>query len=216
MNVKQYTDEKYTPVSELAVLGQDFIGQLTEYRRQFAEVIQLGNLDFAFLVESPSLIKKRFIKNVELKGMFDFEDPDYILEIAKSIVLDKEVKGIKIPESKRLKELYVKNDKDLTIITNFLSEYKFENQEVKTQDVELNKILPELSRNEIGFITTHNIKELKYSINDFQEKFTSSYETARKSLDKLFGLKLYTKQKVGKKFVYSPTEKLITLTKGGA
>lgn len=216
MDVKLYTDEKYVPLTELAAFGDLFVEQTKNYRRMFMEIVQLGDLDFVNITETPHLIKKRFVKNVELKGAFDLkaENNDFILEIAKRIAKGEEIEGFKVPNAEKLKELYLQNGKDLTIITNYLTE-KIDDFITPASAKEIDKLMPELSRNEINFIKKYNGRNLNYSINDFQMQNKTSYETARKSLDKLTELKLYLKQKIGKKFVYSPTDKLLTLVKGG-
>lgn len=216
MDVKLYTDEKYVPISELKAFGDAFIQETQNYRRMFLEVIQLGDLDFVNIVETPHLIKKRFIKNIELKGLLDIkvENNDYILAIAKAIAQGESIGGIKIPQADKLRDIYLANNKDLTIITNYLTEKIDEIIKVGSTD-SLDKVFPELSKFEVKFIRKFNAKNLSYSISDFQEQNKTSYETARKALDKLTELKLYIKQKVGKKFVYMPTDKLITVVKGG-
>lgn len=216
MDVRLYTDEKYVPINELQAFGDEFINETKNYRRMFMEVIQLGDLDFVNIVETPALIKKRFIKNIELKGILNInvENNDYILAIAKAIAKGEDVEGVNIPHASKLREIYLQNGKDLTIITNYLTE-KINDVVVKTTSNEIEKVMPELSKNEVQFIKKFNGRNLNYSINDFQEQNKTSYETARKSLDKLSELKLYIKQKIGKKFVYSPTDKLLILMKGG-
>lgn len=217
MNVKTYTDEKYIPLTELNAFGGEFIENTKEYRRNFIEVIQVDDLHFVNLVETPNLVKKRFIKNIELKGLLQIEVPesDYILHIAKQIVKGEKIDGISIPNIKELKELYLRNEKDLTIVTNYLTLNidKF----IERQDEEmLSKKLPELSKHELKYIHEFHDKNLNYTISHFQELNNTSYETSRKSLEKLKDLSLYTKVKIGKKFVYKPTDKLVQIMKGGA
>lgn len=217
MNVKTYTDEKYIPLTELNAFGGEFIENTKEYRRNFIEVIQVDDLHFVNLVETPNLVKKRFIKNIELKGLLQIEVPesDYILHIAKQIVKGEKIDGISIPNIKELKELYLRNEKDLTIVTNYLTLNidKF----IERQDEEmLSKKLPELSKHELKYIHEFHDKNLNYTISHFQELNNTSYETSRKSLEKLKDLSLYSKVKIGKKFVYKPTDKLVQIMKGGA
>lgn len=217
MNVKMYTDEKYVPITELRGFGGDFIEDTKKYRRDFIEVIQVDDLHFVNLVETPNLVKKRFIKNIELKGLLqiDVPDNDFILHIAKCIVKDEQVEGIKIPNTKELKELYEKNEKDLTIVTNYLTT-NIDKYITRSDQDDIAKQLPELSRYELTFIDKFNDTNHNYTISDFQTLNNTSYETSRKSLEKLKDLSLYSKQKVGKKFIYKPTARLIQIMKGGA
>lgn len=217
MNVKMYTDEKYVPITELRAFGGDFIKDTKKYRRNFIEVIQVDDLHFVNLVETPNLIKKRFIKNIELKGLLQIQVPDndFILHIAKCIVKGDEVPGLKIPQTKELKELYENNEKDLTIVTNYLT-INIDKYLTKSNHDGISKQLPELSKYEISFIDKFNDINHNYTIHDFQDLNKTSYETSRKSLEKLKELSLYSKQKVGKKFIYKPTDKLQQIMKGGA
>ena len=217
MNVKTFTDEKYVPLTELNAFGGEFIENTKEYRRNFIEVIQVDDLHFVNLVETPNLVKKRFIKNIELKGLLQIEVPesDYILHIAKQIVKGEKIDGINIPNVKELKELYLKNEKDLTIVTNYLT-MNIDKFIAKQDEDQLSKKLPELSKYELKYIHQFHDKNLNYTINHFQELNNTSYETSRKSLEKLKDLSLYTKEKIGKKFVYKPTDKLVQIMKGGA
>lgn len=215
MDVRLYTDENYVPLKDLVAFGGDFISKATEYRRSFIEVIQLNDFDFVNIVETPSLVKKRFSKNVELKGLVDIKAPnnDYILEIAKSIVKDEEVFGLDESTINGLKAKYLENGKDLTIVTNYLTNNFDRLIKVKPSE-NLVHSLPELTKYDVEFINEFNDLKMNYSISDYQSITDSSYETGRKSMDKLVSMKLYIKTKVGKKFVYRPTEKLKALLKG--
>ncbi len=216
INIKQYTDENYVPISDLANLGSDFVLATKEYRRSFMEMIPLNDIDFVNIVETPQLIRKRFAKNVDIKGQLELEAEhnDFILEIAKYIVSEREIPGLVLSERERVMAKYDANGNDLTIVTNYLIKNidKFLNKEI-TGDLEHS--FPELSKNDREFIKTFNDIRLHYTIADYQSITNCSYETGRKSLERLSSLELYRKKKVGKKFVYAPTQKLANATKGG-
>ena len=91
MDIKDYTDIKYIPLNELKPLGTDFFNKTDEYRKRFIQVVELEGFKFASLVETPLLVKKRYEKNVEIKGVikFDFKTYDYILEITKFLATGK-------------------------------------------------------------------------------------------------------------------------------
>jgi Fic family protein len=61
---------------------------------------------------------------------------------------------------------------------------------------------PTLSEKAAQFYVANNNPENSYTIQSFREYVGSSYETARYSLDNLVKLGLYSKTKVGKKYVY--------------
>lgn len=218
MDLRLYTDENYVPMSDLLSFGPEFVNKISEYRRTFMEVVNLNDFDFVNIIETPSLIKKRFIKNIELKGLFDFEaeNNDYILEIAKLIVANKEVKGLKIPNNDILIKKYVDNNKDLTIITNYIVKNIDSLLVIEKDGVgNLEQRIPELTKLDVAFIVSCNNSNLNYTISDYQEVNKCSYETGRKACDKFVELDLFIKKKVGKKFVYKPTDKLQLLVKGG-
>lgn len=218
MDLRLYTDENYVPISDLSSFGPEFVSKISEYRRTFMEVVNLNDFDFVNIIETPSLIKKRFIKNIELKGIFDFkaENNDYILEIAKLVVANKEIKGLRIPNHDILIKKYVDNNRDLTIITNYIVKNIDSLLVIEKDDVgNLEQKIPELTKLDVAFIATCNKPNLSYTIGDYQEVNNCSYETGRKACDKFVELKLFEKKKIGKKFVYKPTEKLQLLVKGG-
>ncbi len=62
---------------------------------------------------------------------------------------------------------------------------------------------PELSVKQAKFYVNHSDVKINYTLKDFQEYFSSSYETSRYSLDKLVELGFYKKKKIGKKFYYN-------------
>ena len=217
MDVKFYTDDKYVPMSQLSNLGEKVVEASKEYREGFSEVVQLDDLVFVHLVETPKLVKNRFIKNIELKDTFDFEAPDHdlILHLAKMIVKGEKIDRLNLEDRDKLIALYKENKNDLTIVTTYLSqniEKLLENKKVKNLDQKM----PELTKYEIAFIKNNNDLDLTYSINDFQNQNKTSYETSRKALEKLANLSLFNKDKVGKKFVYRPTKQLRQILKGGA
>lgn len=215
MIINKYTDVDYVPMSKLSSLSSEVREEIKTYREKFSEVIKLDNLSFATIVETPILIKKRFIKNVELSKSLNLkvEDNDFILSFAIAIANGKNIKHINKEKERLLQDIYKENNNDLTIITTYLiNELNVSNN--KSNDIR--KLLPGLSNNEIKFIKNNNDIRYNYSLQDFQALNKSSYETARKSLEKLANLELYLKEKVGKKFIYKPSNKLITLVKGGA
>ncbi|NQZ66360.1 MAG: hypothetical protein HRT99_04085, partial [Mycoplasmatales bacterium] len=108
---------------------------------------------------------------------------------------------------------YKENNNDLTIITNWLVLNIKEILNYGTNKMIFD--MPELSKNNINFIQTFNKEKQSYSINDYIKLVKCSYETGRKSLEKLVKLDLYRKNKLGKKFVYKPTKKLKNILKGG-
>ncbi len=106
------------------------------------------------------------------------------------------------------------NNHDLTIINNYLIE-KIDDLFNHVKQENLDHQLPELSKNDILFIKSCNNLKLNYSIQDYLKNSLCSYETGRKSLSRLVQLALYNKSKIGKKFVYKPTNKLILLLNRG-
>ena len=216
MNVRNYTEDNYIPLSELSSFGKEIINEIKEYRNNYVEIIEIDSFHFAKLIETPKLVKKRFIKNVEIKNVFNLKskDNDFILDLAKSFVINKLPDNIYIPDREKLIKLYKENDKDLTLITNYLSNrieefYKQENQ------AEIKNLCPELSSYEISFIKECNTLNLAYSLNDFISLNATSYETARKSMEKLKMMNLYSKEKISKKFIFRPTSKLLEIIRGG-
>ena len=215
MNVKKYTDQEYVPASELKPLGATLLDQITDYRQSFIEIISLDNLDFATIVETPSLVKKRFNKNIDIKDKIDFipKSNDYLLEIAIAIVKNKLKFKIDAKIKKRLLDLFYKNNKDMTIITNYLTN-NIEALLKIDPEKQITKIAPQLSKKETRFINKYHQINHNYDLNDFIELNRSSYETARRSLEKLASLKFYSKSKVGRKFIYKPTKKIFQIMKG--
>lgn len=215
MNIKQYTDEKYIPITDLSSMGDNFVASTKEYRQAFMEMIPVNDFEFANIVETPNLVKKRFSKNVEIKGRLDIaaEDNDYILALAISLVKGNDVKGLDAQSRKSIIKKYEDNAHDLTIITNWLVENI--DKVIETDIEDLSYEMPELNLNDINFINQFNKENQHYSINDYLKINKTSYETGRKALEKMSSLKLYMKTKLGKKFVYKPTSKLVNITKGG-
>ena len=215
MDIRQYTDEKYIPLSDLASMGESFVVSTMEYRETFMEIIPVSDLEFANIVETPKLVKKRYSKNVELKGRIDIEakNNDFILEIALKIVKGEEVPRLDQATIQNINKKYISNNKDLTIITNWLVNNIEKLVQNSKEDVAY--IMPELNANDIAFINIYNKETQHYTINDYIKMHSTSYETGRKALEKLTKLKLYSKNKLGKKFVYQPSIKLINIMKGG-
>lgn len=216
MDVKQYTDEKYIPINDLSSFGDKFINQTKEYRQNFMEIIPLSDFEFANIVETPKLVKKRYEKNVEIKGRLeiDAKHHDYILALALKIIKGESMEIIDKETRKNIINKFKENMFDLTIVTNWL----VDNVDNLIKDTSLENIsyeIPELNHNDIKFINKYNKKNEHYSINDYIKLNTSSYETGRKALERMSELKLYIKTKLGKKFVYKPTQKLLEIMKGG-
>ena len=219
MNLKQYTDENYIPLSDLQFLDKESVDRTIRYRREFLQIIPLDEITYVNIVETPTLIKKRYSKNVELKGRIDIEaeDNDYILEIAKDMVngTGKEIKLLE-EEKNKLLEKYKNNNNDLTIITSYIIRNIPKIINLQDQN-KIQNLIPELNDNDSIFLKNANNINMYYSIKDYQDITSCSYETGRKSLDKLVELELFKKRKVGKKFVYKPTTEItITNIKGGS
>ena len=214
--VKKYTDENYIAINDLRSFGDDFIIKTREYRNNFVQMIPINELDYVKIVETPTLIKKRYVKNVELKGLIEIDsaEHDYILELAKFLVNGNKIEGIDQATQKSIIQKYMENEKDLTIVTNYLAN-NINKIILIDSTTDLETIFPELSKKDLKFLAHANNKNLNYTIQKYQNLTNSSYETGRKSLDKLTDLKLFTKQKIGKKFVYKPTDKLQAIMKGG-
>jgi uncharacterized protein related to proFAR isomerase len=120
MDVKNYTDIQYIPLTDLSSLSQEYIEKIKNYRNSFKEFIKLPDLSFASLTETPKLLKKRYCKNVEIKNLLDIEaeDNDFILEIAKTIIKENKTFEINQKKYEIILNKYLKNNKDLTIVTN--------------------------------------------------------------------------------------------------
>lgn len=215
MKFKDYTDEKYIPISELSSMGDAFVEQTKEYRQTFMEMVPVSDFEFANIVETPKLVKRRYEKNVELKGILDIkaENHDYILALALMIVKGEEIPGISRSMCESINKKYKENMGDLTIITNWLVD-NVENI-TRKESGDIAHIIPELNVKDMNFIEKYNRPNEHYSIKEYLDLNGSSYETGRRALDKMANLKLYIKTKLGKKFVYKPTQKLANLVKGG-
>lgn len=212
METRKFTDIEYIPEANLKIISLDMYEQEINYRKQFIDIIAIDDFTFIKIVETPFLIKKRFEMNTDIKGIvqMDFESNDYILEIAKNIVLNKPIEGLLLSDKTKLLDQYSSNGNDLTIITTYLVKNIFK-MLVASSAQDLDNLYPELSNFDKLFIRTNNQITLSYKISDYQKINYCSYETARKSLDKLASLNLYKKSKIGKKFVYQPTDKLINI-----
>ena len=213
MDVKKYTNNKYIPINELSPLGDSFVKQIQEYRKEYSEIIEIGNT-FAFLVETPTLIKERYKANIRLIRSNRTTDDDSILSVAKEIVSGIKKHKFKKDELNQALKKYKENNNDLTIITKYI----IDNLHIleDTQESQVEYSIPELSKSDIRFIRKYNQLNHHYSIKEYINENNNSYETGRKAMEKLAELKLYSKKKLGKKFVYSPTNKLEQIMKGGA
>ncbi|MCK5867197.1 MAG: hypothetical protein KAG14_02245 [Mycoplasmataceae bacterium] len=213
MDIKDYTDRKYIPLNELKPLGEDFFNETDKYRKRFIQVIELDGFKFASLVETPELVKKRYEKNVEIKGMidFDFKTYDYILEISKFLVTGQKFEWLDMDKLEPVMKRYI-SECDLTLVTSYLVDNI--NSLIVFQEEEVIYDIPELTNNDLKFIRKFNKKNQHYSINEYTNINESSYETGRKALERLTLLSLYKKTKLGKKFMYTPTDKLTIMMKG--
>ena len=215
MDIKIYTDKQYVPLSDLVSLNQDFINKIKDYRDQHKEFIKLSDLSFVSLVETPKLVKKRYSKNVEIKEKLNIEakDNDFILEIAKRIVKDNKKYKINEKDYQILINKFEDNGKDLTIITNWIIEnINLFIQKQKLED-DILKIIPYLNKKDLNFIFKYLSKNSYCSIEKYIKTNQTSYETARKAMERMTKYNIFTKEKVGKKFIYKPTKKTIELIK---
>lgn len=215
MDIKIYTDKQYVPLTDLVSLNQDFISKIKDYRDQHKEFIKLSDLSFVSLVETPKLVKKRYSKNVEIKEKLNIEakDNDFILEIAKRIVKDNKKYKLNEKDYKILIKKFEENEKDLTIITDWIIENI--NLFIQNQQLEdsILKIIPHLSKKDLNFIFKYSNKNSYCSIEKYLKINQTSYETGRKSMERMTKYNIFTKEKVGKKFIYKPTKKIIELIK---
>lgn len=208
MNIKETTDLRYVPIKDLSNFGNDFVNKTKEYRRTFMEVIQLDDLSFVNIVETPKLLKQRYMKNIDIKNIVSFEasENDFILQIAKDLILKKQKVKLDSTVKENLIKRFEENGRDITIITSYLVENidKF----IKVEDeTELRHDYPELTKSQIMFVNKYQDPSKGYVLKDYQELTGTSYETARKSLDKLAELKFYKKEKFGRKFVFKAIRK---------
>ncbi|NQZ29575.1 MAG: hypothetical protein HRT98_04290 [Mycoplasmatales bacterium] len=216
MEKGKFTNDIYVPIKKLEQMDSSISMYVKTYRTQFTNIISFGNV-FAKMVETPELIKKRYAKNVEISNKLDIDviDYDYITEIAKLLVLQKEI-PIKIPANtkKYILNEFEEEGNDLTLVTNWLIN-EIDGFFVKEKDIDLRRMIPELSKKDELFIKNYNERTKSYSIDDYIKYVSCSYETARSSLERLTELELFIKDKQGKRFVFKPTEKLENIMKGG-
>ena len=214
MEPAKYTNEKYIPINQLSSMGDDFVLSIKQFRKPFTEVVEVGE-SFASIVETPHLVKERFIANMQISKIIkaDVENHDYVLDIAKQLVLGKDMYGLLKLAKDSIKK-YKESNNDLTIVTKFVIENIELILETKKELVEFK--IPELSKKDIKFINKYSKRDHKYSINEYIKENKSSYETGRKAMEKMVSLQLYQKEKLGKKFIYSPTTKLLNIVKGGS
>jgi len=215
MDIKKYTDEKYIPATEIKPMGSIFVSKTNAYREAFREIIQVDHDEYANIVETPSLLKDRWNKNFEIKGMVPKQESnDIILEISKSLIKDQDVLNIPANIRKSLFRKYIDNAKDLTIITTWLIK-NIDSYIRNTPSGDITHLFPELSEKDQLFLMKYNNPQLSYSIKDYESLNNTSYETSRKALERMASLKFYEKTKISKKFVYKPTELLEKTIKGG-
>ena len=215
MNIEKYTDKKYIPASELKPMGSVFLSESNAYRQQFREIIQINEEEYANIVETPKLVKKRWNKNFEIKGMIPKQESnDLILELSKLIVINKDNLNIPAQVRKSIFKKYIDNAKDLTIISTWLIE-NINDYIRNTPSGDIHHLFPELSEKDQIFLMKYNNPQLSYSIKDYKDLNNTSYETSRKALERMAQLKFYEKTKISKKFVYKPTQLLEETIKGG-
>lgn len=77
-------------------------------------------------------------------------------------------------------------------------------QIIEDREKKLLEMYPRLSKKQAHFYASHCQIGLHYTIEDFQQFEHSVYETARTSMDALANLGFYKKEKINKKFVYTP------------
>ena len=209
MTIKEITDSKYVPLSDLSNFGKDFIDKTKAYRRTFMEMIQMDDLSFVNIVETPKLLKERYKKNIDIKNKISIEaeENDFILEMAKNIIKNKSKLKLDIKTKNNLIYMFEKNGRDITIITSHLTQYIENYLGVDKEEDEVSRYYPELTKAQIRFIEKYRNIKKSYILKDYQELNSTSYETARKSLEKLVELKFFKKEKIGKKFIFKPIHK---------
>ncbi len=214
MESRKITNQEYIPLGKLELMDSKIFLETKEYRADHLKIISSQG-DYSKLVETPELMKKRYIKNVEISREIPMqvEDNDLILELAKKLIIKKNI--LKIPDSKvkKLLKIYEEENNDLTIITTWLVENVTEY--LKSNNEDIRRIIPQITQKDLKFIKSANQFNSYYSINDYIKIISCSYETARKALEKMTKLNLFQKIKQGKKFLYQPTKKLVEINKGG-
>ncbi len=215
MEKGKFTNDIYVPIGKLEQMDSNISSFVKAYRIEFTNIISFNNI-YVKIVETPELIKKRYAKNVEISQKLNIivDDYDYISEIAKLIVANKEL-PINIPknELKQILTEFKEEGNDLTIVINWLI-INIDKFFIKEQDIDLRRLIPELSKKDELFIKNYNERTKFYSIEDYITYVSCSYETARSSLERMTELNLFIKDKQGKRFVFKPTEKLEMIMKG--
>ncbi len=79
---------------------------------------------------------------------------------------------------------------------------KFSNREVNLIAKEMMRKNPNITLKQAMFYAGHSNDGNFYTINDYREYNSSSYETSRYSMDNLVKNSFYIKEKIGKKFIY--------------
>ncbi len=216
MEKGKFTNDIYVPIKKLELMDSSISSFVKAYRTQFTSIISFDDM-YVKMVETPDLIKKRYAKNVEISNKMNIEviDYDYITELAKLIVSNQDI-PIKIPKKKKenILKVFKEEGNDLTLVTEWLIN-EIDDFFITERDVDLRRMIPELSKKDESFIKIYNERTEAYSIEDYIKHVSCSYETARSSLERLTELNLFIKDKQGKRFVFRPTEKLENIMKGG-
>ncbi len=217
MEKGKYTNDAYIPLGNLEQIDSNIYSSVKEYRSPFTQILTSGESLFK-LIETPELIKQRFVKNVYLAKILDIEakDNDFILELALAIVEYRDTPlNITREELEQKLSEFRKESNDLTIITTWVSK-NINNFLPIHKNAKIRRLIPDITKKDELFIDKNNKINNYYSINDYTRETGCSYETARSSLERLVTLQLFEKEKKGKRFIYKPTNKLQSVIKGGA
>ncbi|WP_131599319.1 hypothetical protein [Mycoplasma marinum] len=216
MEKGKFTNDAYIPLGKLEQMDSNISLFVKKYRLNFTTIVTFEN-QYAKMIETPELVKKRYIKNVELASKLNIEadDNDFITEIAKRLVSKQDL-PFEVPKDKYkiILKQFQDDGNDLTIITSWLIN-EIDNFIHDNTHMDLRRMIPELSKKDEKFIMAYNETTKFYSIEDYIKFVSCSYETARSSLERLAGLNLFKKDKQGKRFVFKPTIKLQNIMKGG-
>ncbi len=216
MEQGKFTNDIYVPLIKLGQMDPNILAFVKEYRLQFTNIVSFANM-YGKIVETPELIKKRYVKNVAIANKIDIKvvDNDFIMEIAKKLVSHQKL-PISIPkkELRFIEKEFYEEGNDLTLVVNWLIE-EIDRFIIKEKELDLRRVIPEISKKDEKFIKAYNETTKFYSIEDYIEYVSCSYETARSSLERLTSLKLFVKDKQGKRFIFRPTNKLQLIMKGG-
>ena len=210
VNIQEVTNQNYIPLNELQILDENLFNEVKEYRSQFNEIITVDSFSIATIVETPALIKKRYITNVEIGKQLDIvaANNDYVIYIAVELLNGNNILNIKQDIVEKVISIYKKNKNDLTIISTYITN-NIENL-IKKEPPSDAREYPGLNKKHIKFLSRYVARGKYYNIKDYQSVNSTSYETARTSLEKLTKLKFFKKEKIGNKFTY----KSLTVLKG--